>query len=707
MQIKTHLSILFFFLILLCGHSVSLGSIQNKFERKFRAFNNEHDLLESQPNPSPKIQRTSEEASNSLEYLFDESDSTDNYLKHKKIYATKNQNERTNRGAKLRNQVEELLGNMEYAKQKRSYLKTEIPDKYFSFRGAEEHSIDDLDFEGLFDPDYGGRGRVVEYHKITTDDIYRDELRPRKYEYAVGATLRDKKYDKHRKESNNEIVLVITPKNFFADKNGKLSLLPSLALKINKNSKLSTLLKMIHKLISSAYPNIKIERIRHLETQIILNEAPKTAKLSSLKIKNGNEISVTYKNIPKDEVSDNKYYQAQELPVEELPMTPVGKDVPELPELVFKGNLDANQDSSAKLSLENKVLKSEKDDLNEEDIIIEPIESNENVLSKSYDFNVGDLSDELKSEYLEDIQFNDIPIENPDYEPPRPTNFQEYQLLVSDQGMNNIYQERAVESEKANINDFDNSYLRPDLNYCSYKVNFKQITLPVSNFTSEIGQNYVKNISTHNVTFNEFEPCKLENLISKVNEIIRSMNQSYSLVRMEHNLTKRELLSLSKENKKHHLLDLEIIRGDEFNAFLILEPTKESDYANNDIDKKEIIILSDLTESQLSIEKCQIHMTIFVDSTPFREGVDKSLSKKLSNGNQSLGKGGKRHLRAVNICTQSYVPISKVLEKIKSTMEIDSSLNGIFICGDKIIDSRSNLPVSLIKSETCVLRFDS
>lgn len=704
MKTETKISLFFSFIILLCEYSFSLGNIQNQFER-FRTFNTNHDLLKHHQNPSSKIQRTNEDIRDGISPLFEKPELDGRYNKYRKIYDKKNQNEKIKRKDQLKNQVEELLEDMDYVKQKQRYLESDTLDKYFSFRGAEEHSIDDLDFEGLFDPEYGGRGRVLESYKITTNDIYKDELKPRKYEYAIGATLRDKRYDKHRKESNNEIVLVITPKNFFADKDGKLSLLPSLALKINKNSKLSTLIKMIHKLISYAYPGILIERIRHLETQIILNEAPKTAKLSSLKIKNGNEISVTFKNAPKDKKSD-KYHQTQELPIEELPMTPIEKDIPELPELDVQENLDLSQGPSTQQSLETKVLKS-KDDILNEDEILEPNKTIENPLSNNYDFNVGDEYEKLKSDYFQNIRAGKIAIYNSDDEPPRQSNHKEHQFVLSDEGIDNDGQERAVEAEKIDINDSDDSYLGTDINHCNYKVNFKQITLPVSNFTNEIERNNIKDILTLNVTFSELEPCNLETLISEVNKIAKSMGKNYSLVRMEHNASKRELLALSKDNEKHHLLDLEIIRGDEFNAFLILEKTQESDYSKNDIDKHDVEIISDLTEKQISIADCQIYMTIFVDSASLRDNINQSLSKEPLNKNRSLGKGGKKHLKPINICTQSYVPIKKVLEKIKIILKVDSNLNEIFICGDKIVDTCSSLPVSLIKSETCVLRFDS
>ncbi|KAK9174054.1 hypothetical protein CmeUKMEL1_17125 [Cryptosporidium meleagridis] len=715
MKIKTNIFLFFPFLILSCEYSFSLGNIQNKFER-FRTFNTDHDLLEPHQSPSLKIQRINEDVKDDINPLFKNSELYNSYSASKKIYDRKNQNEKIRRKDQLRNQVEELIDDFDYVMQKRRNLETEKLDKYFSFRGAEEHSIDDLDFEGLFDPEYGGRRRVLENYKINTNDIYKDESKPRKYEYAIGATQRDKRYDKYSKDSNNEIVLVITPKNFFADKNGKLSLLPSLALKINKNSKLSTLIKMIHKLISYAYPGISIERIRHLETQNILNEAPKTARLNSLKIKNGSEISVTYKNIPKDEKSDN-HHQTQELPIEELPTTPIEKVIPELPmtpiekgiselpELDVQENPDINQDPSTQKSLETKILKSEDDVLNEDEIL-EPIKIIENPLSNIHDFNVGDEYEKLKYNYFENIGAGKIAIENSENEPPRQSNSKKHQFVFGDEEINNLDLERAVEAVKIDSH-FDDSYLGENINNCNYMVSFKQITLPVSNFTNEIERSNIKDILTLNVTFSELEPCSLETLISEVNKIAKSLDKNYSLVRMEHNPSKRELVALSRDNEKHHLLDLEIIRGDEFNAFFILKQTQESDNSKNDSDKYDIEIISDLTEKQISIADCQIYMTIFVDSAPLNNNINQSFSKKPLNKNRSLGKGGKKYLKPINICTQSYVPIKKVLEKIKTVLSVDSNLNGIFICGDKIVDTCSSLPVSLIKSETCVLRFDS
>ncbi|XP_666920.1 hypothetical protein [Cryptosporidium hominis TU502] len=144
MKIETEISLFFSFLILLCEYSFSLGNIQNKFER-FRTFNTNHDLLESHQNPSSKIQRTSEDIKYGINPLFEKPELDDRYSKYKKIYDRKNQNEKIKRKDQLRNQVEELLEDMDYVKQKQRYLEPEIPDKYFSFRGAEEHSIDDLD----------------------------------------------------------------------------------------------------------------------------------------------------------------------------------------------------------------------------------------------------------------------------------------------------------------------------------------------------------------------------------------------------------------------------------------------------------------------------------------------------------------------------------------------------------------------------------
>ncbi|OII71874.1 uncharacterized protein cubi_00682 [Cryptosporidium ubiquitum] len=712
MKIEINFSLFFSFLILISGLSTSLGNIHDQLDVKFKTFNSDHDILESPANSVPKTRRTTEEISSDLESSFDVSDSLDEYHKVRNTCTgiREDGKARNNKKAKLR-KVNGLVGNMNYRKQKRTSSESGTPSKYFSFRGAEEHSVDDLDLEGLFDLDYGGRERITEIHKITPKDIYEDEFRPRKYEYAIGATSRDKKYDIHRKEKDDEIVLVITPKNFFADKNGKLSFLPSLALKINKNSRLSTLVKMIRKLISSAYPDINIERIRHLGTQIILNEAPQTVKLSSLKIRNGNEISVTFKKIPKDEKSDNKYYEVQELFGEELPMTPEGKSFLELPDTPAQKNLHYNQGSETKDVLEDKVLISERDDSYNNNFIAEPpmVEIFDSSLPKKDDMNAGDISGELKSDYLGSIQFDHVPFENLESESYDQKNLQGYKFLIGSDEMDNIYEERAVEAEKEasnqNMNDPSSNI---ELNNCNYKVNFKQITVPASNFTSEIGNSFSKNILVRNVTFKELEPCKLETLITEINKILKSINQNYSIVGLEHIPSKRELLSLSKGKETHHLLDLEIIKGDEFNAFSILNSKPEYGSMKNISDEDDfILVTTDPIEKKLLADKCQLYMTIFVDNTLFYGEEGQPNSEESFNINQNLVKGGKKYLKAVNVCTQSYISIKKVLEKIKSIMKIDPSSKGIFICGDKIVDSLSNLPVSFIESETCVLRYDS
>ncbi|KAJ1608437.1 putative signal peptide protein [Cryptosporidium canis] len=614
-----------------------------------------------------------------------------------------------NRGSKkdlLRREVNRLVGDMDYRKDRRGYSKKQIEDNYFSFRGAEEHSPDDLDFEGLFEKNYGGRGRVVEIHKVVPKEFDYDDLNLKRYDYAAGATARDRRFGKYKK-GDDKIVLIITPKNFFADKNGEISLLPSLALKISRNSKLSSLIKMIKKIVKDAYPNIDIYRIRHLESRIILNEAPQNVKISSLKIKNGNEISVTFKEIPNDDALDSEYGTSKKILANELPLTPEEANTAELPELVIDTDPDKNKESMAniihELEAEPNLYISDKNDLILGSNSSEAFDDDLFVV----EYNFGDMIDEPKFDYNMDVDSNNTLVGDLHSDMLSGTRPEDRKFSVSDEEVDFIDQERAIEAEKNTNEDLDVTSSDAEYNSCNYRVNFKQIPTTYLNSTNEVEKIPPRDISIQNITFNELEPCKLETLVSEINQVLDSMDETYYLVGLEHKPSNRELLGLLKNNDIHHLLDLEIMKDDEFNALLMsLSELKDSSTASN-ADKKgdHIIITVGSNEEKLPKDKCQVRVTIFVYSILEHRVVGRIKLGKSMEDQEIMA--SKRHLKPVNVCTSSNTPISLILERVKHFLRIDQRSNCIFICGEKIVDSSSNLAVARIESETCVLRYDA
>ncbi|KAJ1612181.1 putative signal peptide protein [Cryptosporidium canis] len=615
-----------------------------------------------------------------------------------------------NRGSKkdlLRREVDKLVGDMDYREDRRGGSKKQSEDNYFSFRGAEEHSPDDLDFEGLFEKNYGGRGRVVEIHKVLPKEFDYDDLNLKRYDYAAGATARDRRFDKYKK-GDDKIVLIITPKNFFADKNGEISLLPSLALKISRNSRLSSLVKMIKKIVKNAYPNIDIYRIRHLESRIILNEAPQSVKIRSLKIKNGDEISVTFKEIPNDDDLDSEYGASQKILANELPVTPDEANAVELPEPVIDTDPDKSKDSMAniihELEAEPNLYISDKNDLIPGSNSSDAYEDDLFVVEYN---SFGDMIDEPKFDYNMDVDSNNTLVGDLHSDMLNGTRPEDLKFSVSDEEVDFMDQERAMEAEKNTNEDLDVTSSDAEYNSCNYRVHFKQIPTTYLNSTNEVEQVPPGDISIQNITFNELEPCKLETLVSEINQILDSMDKTYYLVGLEHRPSSRELLGLLKNSDIHHLLDLEIMKGDEFNALLMpLSELKDSSTASN-ADKKEdhIIITAGSSEEELPKDICQVRVTIFVYSILEHRVVERLKLGKSMEDQEIMA--SKRHLKPVNVCTSSNTPISLILEKVKHFLRIDQHSNCIFICGEKIVDSSSNLAVARIESETCVLRYDA
>lgn len=706
MKRKLGLPLVFTFLILACGVSASSSDVKDRLGRRFKVYSGSSSgfRARSVSNVHTSDEPTSDALSSSIDRL---EGSVDNYNEGVILDVRNSQHREqkfTRKDTLSRQEVDRLVNSMDYRKRKRDLPKPDIQSNYISFKEAEEHSADDLDFEGLFDADYGGKVRGVEVHKITPKEQYYARSRSRRCEYAAGATSRDRRYDRTKKGGNN-IVLIITPKNFFADKSGKPTFLPSLALKINDGLRLEALIKMINRRVLSAYPGITIERIRHLGTQIILNEAPQTVKISSLKIRSGSEISVTYKQIPKDETSeDDESDSVPDTLAEELPMTPVEPDLAEY------GADFAPKTSQNPAEMDLVVSIPEDEDIPDvEDLQRKEFmgSSGSEEMAPAGDYlpsqdKVADAGNELNYEIRGSAASG---VDTPEGGLLNGTSLQEGgRLAMSNEGFDFIDQERAVEAEAAAGEDAVTVSSDVEPSKCSYRVHLirQSAAGATSNSTAEAEPSPPQEVSSvHKISFSELEPCKLETLVSEVNKLLGSAYKGYSLARLEHKPSKRELLGLLSDEGQghHHLLDLEIINNDELNA--ILKPSAELEEDSTGRSVKEdgpILVLVGPTEGRLPADQCQVRMTIFVYSTPERQGKDFF---------PSLAKSRKKHAKPVSVCTHSAVHISKLLEKIKHAMSLDSSSSCIFICGEKIVNSNSTHPVALIESKICVLRCDA
>ncbi|KAH7648657.1 hypothetical protein FG379_002127 [Cryptosporidium bovis] len=618
--------------------------------------------------------------------------------------------------------VEYGVNEMDYRRQESKNPKVVYPNSYFSLRGAEIHSMSDVDLSGLFDlSEYNNNKRIAEKYKLINEF---DEFVPRKYKYAIGATKRDRYYD-IKKTSEKKLVLLITPKNFFADKNGKLVLLPSLALKTKSNSKVSTLLAKIEQIMNKAYPSFSIERVRHLRSKIILDKNVSNFKISDLKIKNGDELSVTFKDMP-EFLEDN---QLPSIKIEndngrnvdelfdiedELPLTPVGAiesddfesqegftdyntpitSIKNYELLTNNGTVITNEISDVKTSqLSNKTYESISDDFIDNELINDSLEKYE------YTSNVGDK----------------LRLINSDIE------------LYKDE----IDSERAVEPEKIISNDEIVTFAPKDDSFkCNYEIYFKsnkdddEMGFKVVEIDRIISGNNNKttNISSKNNAISEkietieLDNCVIGSLVKGVKDKAININKDYLLIGLKHYGTDINLLDYIKTPEKS-LFDIGIKPGDRFEAQL-KENIKEDKLCDYDISITEL-------DSDLSTNKTSVKLIPSNNTTSLLIYVETNLGKPNKIEHHTIKQkvalddvknidltsglekkiGGSKILKPVSVNALMHTPIYLLIKKLKYDMNIDKQTDGIFICGEKIINTKSEVPISVL-SGICVLRFN-
>ncbi|KAF7458015.1 hypothetical protein HWI79_1581 [Cryptosporidium felis] len=583
--------------------------------------------------------------------------------------------------------LNKLLGSLELGTKDKDQREDapEFPRRYFSFREAEEHSDDDVDLEGIFDSNYGGRARITEHHRISPGDIYIDEFKPPKYEFAVGASLRDKYHDEEGRSRRKDLVLVITPKDYFADRDGKLLLLPSLALKINRNSTLSDLLKKIDKLISKAHPNVKIVKVRHLRTKVILSEAPMKASLSSLRIKDGDEISATYKTIPAEESPSGS--GQEELPdiQEELPITPAVGDL-EPQDLYFKeGDLMFEKEETQKKDLNG----------------LQEYAPSEVFVRNEGDLNIGENDNQLV------IHPEVLPSNSND---PKSEEVErvEDKYKMSDEEVEIIGQEKGIEAEKVQQEEIIVD-ISPEVEVtvCRYRVYFKRdSSAGKDSKDSKLRGTQDELIAIKDISLSELGPCSLGSLISEINKYIRSSIQGEPTLKKLVPISSRTEIDVQKADNELALIDLGVLNGDEISAHLLFKdpeapllriPTSKEDLELSE--DEDVIVYAEENKDQIQPKKCQVLITVYLES-------ESRVSKETSSTQEKTDNTVSKRLKPITVCAKNYISIRRMINVVKSKMMVNSKTEGIFICGEEIIDSKSKLPVAFIESNVCALRFE-
>ncbi|KAK6590905.1 hypothetical protein RS030_111850 [Cryptosporidium xiaoi] len=615
--------------------------------------------------------------------------------------------------------VEHGVNELDYRRPGPTSQKAVYPDNYFSLRGAEIHSNSDVDLEGLFDlSDYNNNKRITEKYRLI------DEFVPHKYKYAIGATKRDRYYD-IKKTSEKKLVLLITPKNFFADKDGKLVLLPSLALKTKSNSKVSALLAKIEQIMNKAYPSFSIERVRHLRSKIILDKNVSDFKISDLKIKNGDELSVTFKDMPEFlednqlpsiKIEDDKDRNVDELfdIEDELPLTPVGaieSDYFESQEgLTVHNNPITSTKNYGLLTNNDTVITNEISDVKTSQL---PNKTYENISGDSIDNEL--IKDSLeKYEYTSNVS-------------------DKLRLIDSDIELykNEIDSERAVEPEQIIPNDeIETSVPKDDSFKCNYKIYFKsnrdgdemgfkfveidKIIAENNNKTTNIGSK--NNAISEKIETIELDNCVIGSLVKSVKDKAININRDYLLIGLKHYGTDINLLDYIKTPEKS-LFDIGIKPGDRFEAQLV-ENIKEDKLFDYDISITEL-------DSDLSTNKTSVKLIPSNNTTSLLIYVESNLSKPSKIEHYSIKQkvslddvknidltsglekkiGGSKILKPISVNALMHTPIYLLIKRLKYDMNIDKKTDVIFICGEKIINTKSEVPISVL-SGICVLRFN-
>ncbi|KAH8740305.1 hypothetical protein FG386_001580 [Cryptosporidium ryanae] len=625
---------------------------------------------------------------------------------------------------KINSFIKAHLDDLEYKKPGSTHGKGIYPNKYFSFRGAETHSISDVDLDGLLNiDDYYKNRRITRGYKITTKEY--EQLVPRKYRYAIGATKRDKYYDT-KKEYEKKLVLIITPKNFFADKNGKLVLLPSLALKIMSNSKVLTLVEKIRKIMNKAYPSFRIEKIRHLKTKLILDETVSEFKLSDLKIKNGDEFSVTFKDmpefsedgqIPSIEIQDEKIKYENELfdIDDELPLTPIGP-------VDFEDDKAPIQLSEYATPIEN--ITDNNELLIDNSTIVYRGILDEKVtypLDKSYRVkNDNYIDNNIKLDLFEDLD------RNSKYDDK--LTFNNNIELYTDE----IDLEKAIEPEKIESNE-EIMKLVPenDKFNCSYEIQFR-----VNKNGSEIGlsldklDEIVSESNNDTMNFNldnstllekieiiELDDCLVGILLDEIENKVIKTNKNYSLIGLKDYSKNINLFDYMKTPEKS-LFEIGINPSDKIVALM---DKKQSGKKSNDyyvsITELDSIRSKNKVPDELIPNKNTTTLLIYVETHTKKPDKTKHYNVKrnitledgtsinlVSSGTERR-KIASRTLKPFSVSAFKYTPINFLIKELKYNMDMIKFNNEIFICGEKIINTKAEIPISTL-SGICVLRFN-